>query len=157
MTTNAVVTAPITNQQPTFADPTATRTVAENTPAGPSIGDPVAVDEPDDNVGTLVYSLDAIGAETFDIDGTSGQLKTKTALDYENGPTSYTVTVSVTDGLDDHSLSDGVVDGPITVTVRRDRRHTSLTQFADDAAATFEVSEATSTGTDIGNAYYRHR
>ena len=151
-TTNAVVTAPITNQQPTFADPTATRTVAENTPAGRSIGDPVAVDEPDDNVGTLVYSLDAIGAETFDIDGTSGQLKTKTALDYENGPTSYTVTVSVTDGLDDHSLSDGVVDGTITVTVNVTDVN-EPPQFADDAAATLEVSEATSTGTDIGNAY----
>ena len=111
-----VLTAPPTNQHPTFADPTATRSIAENTAAGQPIGAPVAATHTD-NVGTLVYSLDATGAETFDIDGTSGQLKTKAALDYENGPISYAVTVSITDGMDDYSHADTVEDDSIDVTI----------------------------------------
>ena len=106
-----------TNQDPSFADATITRSVAENTEAGENIGEPVAATDPD-SVGTLVYSLDATGAQSFDIDGTSGQLKTKTGvdLDYETQQ-SYTVTVSVTDGMNPYSNADPAEDGAITVTI----------------------------------------
>ena len=152
-TTGAVADRPATNQQPSFASNAATTlSVAENTLAGTNIGDAYTATQADSK-GTLVYSLDTTGADNFDIDSTNGQLKTKTVFNYEtDAKLSYTVTVSVTDGLDDHSLSDGVVDGTITVTVNVTDVN-EPPQFADDAAATLEVSEATSTGTDIGNAY----
>ena len=113
----AVRTAPVTNQQPSFADSTTTREVAENTSAGQNIGAAVSATHAD-RFGTLVYSLGGTDAASFEIDANTGQLKTKTVFDYEtDAKISYTVTVSVTDGLDDHSLSDALVDDTITVTI----------------------------------------
>ena len=122
-TTGAVADRPATNQQPSFASNAATTlSVAENTLAGTNIGDAYTATQADSK-GTLVYSLDTTGADNFDIDSTNGQLKTKTVFNYEtDAKLSYTVTVSVTDGLDDHSLSDGVVDGTIDRDHQRDRR-----------------------------------
>ena len=99
--TAAIDTAPATNEHPSFADATTDRSVAENTSAGQNIGDPVTATHAD-SVGTLVYSLDATGASNFDIDSSTGQLKTKTVFDYEIDSTSYTVTVSVSDGMDSY-------------------------------------------------------
>ncbi len=111
----AVLTAPPTNLQPEFADATATRSVVENTAAGENIGAPISATHADSK-GTLVYSLDATGATNFDIDSSTGQLKTKEALDHETTP-SYTVTVSVRDGLTDYSVVDAAEDDTITVTI----------------------------------------
>ena len=106
--TSAIDDAPHTNENPSFADTSTTRSVAENTSAGQNIGDPVAATH-SDSKGTLVYSLDTTGATNFDIDSSTGQLKTKTVFDYETDTkTSYSVTVSVTDGLDDYSNTDTV-------------------------------------------------
>ena len=114
--TAQVATAPPTNQNPKFADDAVTTlSVAENTPAGQNIGDPYTATQADSK-GTLVYSLDTTGATNFDIDSPTGQLKTKTALDYET-TTSYNVTISVTDGLDDYSSADTAADDTITVTI----------------------------------------
>ena len=113
--TAAVATAPTTNQNPDFTDTTTTRSVAENTPAAQNIDDPVAATH-SDSVGTLVYSLGGTDASSFDLDTTTGQLKTKAALDFETTP-SYTVTVSVTDGMDDYSNTDTTEDDSIEVTI----------------------------------------
>ena len=102
-----------------------------------------------DSVGTLVYSLDATGASNFDIDSSTGQLKTKTMFDYEIDDTSYTVTVSVSDGMDSYGTADTAVDSRIDVTINV----TDLNeppQFADAAATTLEVSEDTTIGVGIG-------
>ena len=113
--TAAVLTLPATNLQPSFDDTTATRSIQENTAADTNIGDAVEATHPD-NLGTLVYSLDTAGATSFDLDSATGQLKTKAALDHETTP-SYTVTVSVTDEMDDYSNADTRVDDTIKVTV----------------------------------------
>ena len=113
--TGQVASAPPTNLQPAFATEIDTRSVPENTDAGENIGAPVAVTT-DDSVGTLVYSLDATGATSFDIDTATGQLKTKAELDHEDTP-SYTVTVSVHDGLDNYENTDTTEDGSIDVTI----------------------------------------
>ena len=147
-TTNAVVTAPPTNQNPEFADATATREVAENTPAGQNIGAPITATHADGK-GTLVYSLDTTGADTFDIDSSTGQLKTKTVFDYEIDGTNYTVTVSVSDSLDSYSNADTAVDGSITVTINVTDVN-EPPQFADDAVTALEVSEDTTIGVGIG-------
>ena len=79
------------------------------------IGDPVAATDPDSG-DTLTYSLDAAGAESFDIDASSGQLRTKAALDYET-ENSYSVTMSVSDGKDADGNADEMTDNTITVTI----------------------------------------
>ena len=93
---NDGATAPPANGAPVFTEGgSASRDVAENTAAGTNIGDPVAATAPDSD--TLTYSLSGTDAASFDIVGTSGQLQTKAALDYE-AKSRHTVTVSVTNG-----------------------------------------------------------
>ena len=150
-TTNAVVTAPPTNQNPEFADATATRSVAENTPAGQNIGAPVAAVDPD-NEDTLTYSLGGTDAASFDIETSNGQLKTKDALDFDGGQTTYSVDVSVTDSKDDYDTADTLVDDTIAVTINvTDVNEKPV--FADDTPITQTVAENTAADTDIGSAY----
>ena len=66
---------------------------------------------------TLTYSLDATGAESFDIDASSGQLRTKVALDHEDQSPATAVTASVRDSKDDNGDADEVTDDTITVTI----------------------------------------
>ncbi len=103
------------NTPPVFGEgATTTRGVAENTGAGVIIGAAVTATDADND--TLTYSLDAAGAESFDIDASTGQLRTKAALDYETGD-SYRVTVSVSDGKDANSDADERTDDTISVTI----------------------------------------
>ena len=98
--------ATTTNTAPVFTDgESTTRTVAENTAASVNIG--MAIAATDANNDELTYTLGGTDAAAFDIESTTGQLQTKAALDYET-KTSYTVSVSVSDG----SLTD-----TITVTI----------------------------------------
>ena len=113
-----MLTAPPTNQNPIFADNATIRSVAENTPAGQNIGDPVAATH-GDSKGRLVYSLSGTDDASFDIDTSTGQLKTKTIFDYETDTkTSYTVTISVSDGMDSYSNADTAEDDTIEVTIK---------------------------------------
>ena len=91
------VTIAVTNaNEPPSFDPTDnTRSVAENTEPGQAIGDPVAATDPDSDE-TLTYRLEGTDAAAFDIDSTSGQLRTRAALDHE-AQSSYSVMVAVED------------------------------------------------------------
>ena len=102
MSANSVRRAPETNTDPVFPDqdPNApniqtaqTREVAENTPAGRNLGARVAATDPGD---VLTYSLDDMGAMSFDINRATGQLITKVALNFEESPPG-TATVTATD------------------------------------------------------------
>ena len=73
---------------------TQTRKVEENTSAGENIGAPVAATDADSD--TMTYSLSGRDAASFAIVAASGQLQTKSALDYER-KNSYTVRVRATD------------------------------------------------------------
>ena len=83
------------NQVPEFQFSTLQREVAENTAAETDIGDPVAATDGDND--SLTYTLGGADASDFDIDEDTGQLETKSALDFENKDT-YTVTVTADDG-----------------------------------------------------------
>ena len=127
------------NRAPVFTEDTsATRSVAENTTAGTNIGDAVAATDPDDD--TLTYSLDAT---TFDIDTATGQLKTKTPLDYETKP-SYTVKVTVSDG----SLTTSI-DVNINIT-DVDENHSPV--FTEGTRTTRTIPENTRADVNIGSA-----
>ena len=104
--------APTSNVPPTFPTPAGqsttdqTREIAENTPAGTNIGDPVAASDTD----VLTYSLGGTDMDDFDINRATGQLITKAALDHETKD-SYSVTVQATDPFE------ATPDPPATVTI----------------------------------------
>ena len=112
----AILTAPPTNTDSSFADLSDTRSVPEDTAAGQPIGAPVAAVDPD-NEDTLTYSLGGTDAASFDIDTSNGQLKTRDALDFDSGQRTYSVEVSVTDSRDDYDTADTLVDATIAVTI----------------------------------------
>lgn len=85
----------------------ATRSVAENTPAGTNIGAPVSATFTGEGDSILTYSLGGTDAGSFRIVSGTGQLQTEAALDYET-KNSYTVQVSA---------SNGSVSASITVTI----------------------------------------
>ena len=94
------------NRAPTFTEgASTTRAVAENTAPGVNIGAAITAMDADND--TLTYTLSGTDAASFSINSSTGQLQTKSALDYET-KTTYTVTVTVSDG----SLTD-----TITVTI----------------------------------------
>ena len=92
---------------------TGRRRVAENTPAGVNIGDPVAARDDEDD--TRTYSLSA-GAANFDIVSTTGQLRTRAALDRER-TSSLSVTVAVHDGRAGDGAASTAIDNTIRVTI----------------------------------------
>ena len=103
------------NSPPEF--PTAedgARSVDENTPAGRNIGDPIRATDADSS--RLTYSISGPDTSSFDVVASSGQLRTKAALDYESRD-SYSFTMSVHDGRDVHGYVDTTVDDTISVTV----------------------------------------
>ena len=91
---------------PKFADgATATREIAENTVASEPIGDPIEAT----GDGPLTYSLGGADGNSFNFDGSTGQLSTKDALNYE-GKVSYSVTVTATDRFNESSSIDATIN-----------------------------------------------
>ena len=90
-----LVIDPLANRAPVLPSGRVTLDVDENTPAGEDIGDPVEATDPNDG-DVLTYALGGTDAADFDIDTGTGQLMTKSALDFEM-KTSYRVTVMATD------------------------------------------------------------
>ena len=121
------------NRPPEFDSATAAREVPENTEAGENIGAPVTATDPDTG-DTPAYTLGGTDANIFDIDASSGQLRTKAALDYEV-KNSYTVTVTASDG----ALT-ATVD--VTVTVTNIDEAGTVTLSTDQPPARAEITAA---------------
>ena len=102
------------NEPPTFPTSATTRSIAENSAANTAVGAVVAATDQDGD--TLTYSLTGTNASDFTIDAASGQIKVKSALDYE-AKTSYSVTVNVTDKKAADGTADTAIDDTIAVTV----------------------------------------
>ena len=131
------------NSAPVFTESgSTTRSIAENTDSGVNIGNPVAAT--DANNDNLTYSLGGTDASSFSIVGTTGQLQTSAALDFETD-SSYTVTVSVSDG------KGGTASITVTITVL-DVVENRAPRFSDGASTTRSVAENTDSGIDIGSA-----
>ena len=92
---NPVQPAPVISYAPEFTSSSESRGVPENSPEGTPIGDPVSATDrnPDDS---LTYTLGGTDESSFDIESSTGQLKTKADLDHESDDT-YTVTVTASD------------------------------------------------------------
>ena len=135
---NRVQAAPVQpNSPPEFLESRhRSRNVAENTPADTNIGDPVAASDDDDD--PLTYSLDLTSRATFGIVATTGQLRTRAALNFE-GKSSYRVTVTAADpaGADDTitvTITVGNVEeaGTVTLSSTQPIEGTPLTATLDD-------------------------
>ena len=107
-------TPAIQNTDPTFADDTADREVAENLRVGVNVGARVAATDPDGD--RLTYSIRGTN-DLFEIDAMNGQLRTKVELDADEGVTSHTLTVEVSDMLNSSDDEDLAIDDSIEVTV----------------------------------------
>ena len=115
-TTDAAKSKPALNVKPTFAESSTTREVAENGSAGTTVGAAVTANDKEADT-VLTYSLS--GADEFAIAAASGQISVArgAVLDFEAATTSYTVTVSVSDGKNADSGPDPAVDATISVTI----------------------------------------
>ena len=84
------------NSRPSFdrSDSLIELRVDENTRAGQNIGSAVSATDADSN--SLTYSLEGPGADSFTIVSSSGQIRTRSPLDYESRQ-SYSLTVKVDD------------------------------------------------------------
>ena len=149
------------NTAPVFTNGTAvTRTVAENTAAAVNIGTVITATDTEND--TLTYTLSGNpDASAFDIDSSTGQLKTKAALDYETKNV-YTVTITVSDGslTDTIAVTINVTDVDEVPTIGTpDQPPTTPTpvqintapEFVEGDSTTRVVLENTLTGTNIGN------
>ena len=102
----------------------------------------------DDSADTFTYDLlSGADAASFDIESTTGQLKTKAALDYET-KASYMVTVTVHDGKDAKDNFDPAVDDTIMVTITV--TPVNEAPVFPDTIAPIEVAEDTVAGVNIG-------
>ena len=138
---NAVQAAPLSNNAPVFSGDSANREIAENTAAGENIGSPVVATDDDDDDASLTYSLGGTDAKSFDIVASSGQLRTKDALDYE-AKSSYSVTVTATDPSD---ASDSII---VTITVTDVEE---APEFPAGESRARSVAENTAAGRNIGS------
>ena len=130
------------NRAPVFDENDSTeRSVAENTGSGVDIGEPVSASDPDND--TLTYTLGGSDAASFDIDSTTGQLRTKATLDFETSPNTYSVTVTV---------SDGKLTDTITVTIKVTDVSENRPPMFSSPNTTRNIAENTSAGEDIGSA-----
>ena len=132
-TIDVTITVTDVEEPPEFDSATATREVPENTEAGENIGAPVTANDPDTG-DTPAYTLGGSDAAFFDIDASTGQLRTKAALDHETR-SSYTVTVTASDG----ALT-ATVD--VTVTITNIDEAGTVTLSTDQPPARAEITAA---------------
>ena len=124
---------PSENRRPTFpSTENGQRTVAENTRAGVSIGDPVVAEDTEDD--TLVYTLVGTDAAAFTIVEGTGQLRTMEPLDFETKST-YTFTIEVHDGLDGMGQPSTSIDDTqsVTITLENQEEPGTVTLTTDTA------------------------
>ena len=164
-TATVSVTVTPVNDPPTFdaAPGPASRTVAENTGTGTDLGEAFGASDVDDAPNALTYSLEGTDAASFEIDSSTGLLKTFAALDYET-KTTYQVVVRVTDSgggaaaaaaLTDTITVDiavtNVNDPPValddSLTIAEDTSTTTVDVIANDSDQDGDTLSVTAIGT----------
>ena len=105
------------NKQPMFQ---VERSVAENSPSGTKVGDPVAVAMGDDG-DTLTYGLKGKGSSHFSVAAVPGgaqiTVATGAMLDYETMPV-YDLTLGVSDGKDIEGNRDPSIDSTVALKIQ---------------------------------------
>ena len=129
------------NRAPTFPEGTSTsREIPENTGAGVDIGSPVAAEDLDND--ELTYTLGGTDAASFDINSATGQLRTKSSLDFEDKSV-YSVTITV---------SDTKATDMITVTINvKDVDENRPPEFTEGPTTSRSIPENTAANENIGS------
>ncbi len=150
-----------TNSAPKFGDQDLTtpgdqsdstsRSVAENTPAGQSVGSAVSASDGDGEL--MLYTLGGADNASFGINRRTGQIETKAALDYETKKV-YMVTVTATDpsgASDSIAVTINVTDvnDPATIIAPGTGGGNNAPTFGASSASR-SVAENTAAGTAIG-------
>ena len=125
---------PPVNNAPSFLDTRLTLSIAENTAADADVGEPVRATNPAGDA--LIYTLERTDAASFTVDASTGQIRTKTGVDYDHETKAvYSVTVKADDG------GGGVAATPVTINV---------TDVAEKPAApAAPLVEATANGLEV--------
>ena len=152
------------NNEPAFpSSELGSRSVAENSGGGTDVGSPVVAE--DDDGDTLTYSISGSDASSFTIDSGTGQIKTKSGINYDyEGTAVYGVTVSVRDSKDSAGNANNLNDDSINVTITltdvneqptiettqpaisvAENQTSVLTYVADDVDDNGEVNDASNT------------
>ena len=135
------------NSAPAFGKQPITFSIQEDAESGEDIGAPVTATDPDED-DDLTYSLTGTDAAPFDIDPSTGQIKTKDPLDHETKDT-YHLAVSVTDSKDIDGDSDMTEDDSIDVTINVTNVN-EAPEFDPNAPTDLNVMENTAADVDIG-------
>ena len=138
----------VQNRDPEFpSSESGARTVAEDLRVGGNVGARVAATDPDRAI-RLTYSILG-GHNLFEIDAMNGQLRTKVELDADEGVTSHTLTVEVSDMLNSSDDEDPTIDDTIEVTV-------NVTNVNEPPVVegTTAIDHAENEGTALANASY---
>ena len=134
------------NEAPAFDEgASATRQVAENSPAGTSIGLPLTATDQDSD--TLTYSLSGSDAGSFEIDAATGQLTTIDGVTYDyETKASYAVTVTVEDA--DHAVA--TISVTVSLTDVEEAVPNQAPIFDEGDGATRTLAENTAAGENVG-------
>ena len=114
-TSSVTVIVTDVNEVPVFPGATTTRDVSENLASGQDVGALVSATDPERDL--LTYSLSGTDSQHFDISTLTGQILTKSDLDYEGARNTYSVIVSVTDSKNEQGNDDSTIDATIQVTI----------------------------------------
>ena len=137
------ITVTNVNESPIFYETgPAERSVPENSTADTTVGAPFSATDPEGD--SLVYSLTGTGSGKFAVDA-NGQITVvaDNSLDYEGTPNTYTVTLTVNDGM-----AAATILVNLTVTDVNEPL-----AFADDVAASIEVAENLPAGINVGGRF----
>ena len=123
------------NTAPTFSSSTATRSVAENSPAGTDVGAAVTATDGDND--PLAYSLDGSDAASFTIVATSGQIRTRSGVTYDyETKSSYMVIVKANDN------NGGTDTVTVTIELTNDVNEPPLAPAAPTVTATPNTTDS---------------
>ena len=140
------------NEPPQFDTSAIELEVDENTATNTNIGDPILASDPESD--GLTYSLVGADSHWFDVDPSSGQIKTKAQLDHESpvdtgGDNVYEVTLHVSDGEDEDGNADTAVDDTVSVTITV--ANVNESPGFDSSVLDLVVVENTAASTNIGS------
>ena len=149
---DVTITVTNVNESPEFDTSAIESEVDENTATNTNIGSPIPALDPESD--ELTYSLVGSDSRWFDVDTSSGQIKTKALLDHEspvdNGADNvYEVTVQVTDGTDAVGNADTSVDDTVSVTITV--ANVNEPPGFDSSGLDLVVVENTAASTNIGS------
>ena len=146
------------NSLPTFGDDSVTRNVLENAEPGLVVGFRVSATD-DDNVLPLAYRLHGPDANSFDLQASTGQIRTKRGVVYDfETKSTLNVTVTVSDGqggTDATAVTISVTDVPEAPS--RPARPTVRATQGSSRSLDVSWTEPDNTGPDITGYDIRYR